>query len=329
MKKIIFILLSLLIISCKNDDQINPGTVPKIKDKKTYEVIIEDDITYGKALIYDEENDNVKETELKLDLYRPNNKSKNRPLFMYIHGGGFYEGTKKQKEIVDLAHYYTSRGWVFASIDYRLNEDKTIPKKFDKTIPKKWYNSGKFLKLPMEFFAMYPAVRDAKAGARWLVANAKKYGINTDYITVGGSSAGAITAIALGISDNKFFKEEIDIVDDPTLNTTNYNQSFKVKTIIDLWGSGVALDAHSLVYLKNHHDKNDPPIFIFHKKNDKFVPFEYAEKLVKKYKFLKIPYAFYPIDKEGHEAWEVSFDDKYIDRLSFEFIVEQQKLIVE
>ena len=42
---------------------------------------------------------------------------------------------------------------------------------------------------------MYAAQRDAKAALRWMVANASTYGINPDYITVGGASAGAITTV--------------------------------------------------------------------------------------------------------------------------------------
>ena len=48
--------------------------------------------------------------------------------------------------------------------------------------------------------AMYAAQRDAKAAVRWIAANSTTYNINLDFITVGGASAGAVTAIALGIS---------------------------------------------------------------------------------------------------------------------------------
>ena len=41
-----------------------------------------------------------------------------------------------------------------------------------------------------QIYAMYPTHRDAKAALRWIIANADNYNINTDYITVGGGSAG-------------------------------------------------------------------------------------------------------------------------------------------
>ena len=42
---------------------------------------------------------------------------------MFIHGGGFTGGTKTKPEIVEMANYYASRGWVFVSIDYRTTEE--------------------------------------------------------------------------------------------------------------------------------------------------------------------------------------------------------------
>ena len=33
------------------------------------------------------------------------------------------EGIKHKPEIVDMANYYASRGWVFVSIDYRTAEE--------------------------------------------------------------------------------------------------------------------------------------------------------------------------------------------------------------
>ena len=45
---------------------------------------------------------------------------------MFIHGGGFRGGTKTKPEIVEMANYYASRGWVFASIDYRTVEELGI-----------------------------------------------------------------------------------------------------------------------------------------------------------------------------------------------------------
>ena len=58
-----------------------------------------------------------------LDVYCPDSDSINRPVLMFIHGGGFKGGIKHKPEIVEMANYYASRGWVYISIDYRTTEE--------------------------------------------------------------------------------------------------------------------------------------------------------------------------------------------------------------
>ena len=114
---------------------------------------------------------------------------------------------------------------------------------------------------------MYLAQRDAKAALRWIVANANTYNINTDFITVGGASAGAITTIALGISNQEDFKDEISIAEDPTLSTTNLNETYDVKSMVYFWGSNLKLDVFEAVYNLEQYDRygsDDPELFMGH-----------------------------------------------------------------
>jgi len=71
------------------------------------EVIIEDNITYGKA----------GDTDLKLDLARPRGNGP-FPAIVFIHGGGWYQGSRQEYrgEIQEAAR----RGYVAATISYRL-----------------------------------------------------------------------------------------------------------------------------------------------------------------------------------------------------------------
>ena len=118
---------------------------------------------------------------------------------------------------------------MFISIDYRLKGHKG-------TVPKQWidYTVNVPKAKAAQFLAVYPAVRDAKAALRWIIANAKTYHIDTNYITVGGGSAGAVTAIGAGISNPEDFRDEIKPNQNPTLASTNPEQSYQIKTIIDL-----------------------------------------------------------------------------------------------
>jgi len=321
--------ISLFLTLSNNTDGISPGLqteIPKVQLDSTYKVLVEYDIEYAKALSHDSINStNFKTIPLKLDVYFPDNDIKSRPAFFFIHGGGFTGGSKQQAQIIQWAKYFTSRGWVFISIDYRLKKDKG-------TVPQEWVDYTD--KLPKkarigQFLAVYPAIRDAKAALRWVVANASAYSINTNYITVGGGSAGAVTAISIGISKQEDFRDEINGKLDPTLSSTNLEQSYQIRTIIDLWGSKVPLDALREVFGHQRFDSNDPSLFIAHGDKDPTVPFSRAEDLKSIYEANGVPFAYYPLKGKGHGAWNATINNKRLEELAFDFIVEQQKLTLE
>ena len=332
MKKILFQILlgTLLVTACGNedDDNIDPITpigTPTVQNASTYQVLFEEDITYAEGLSHQSINStNATAIPLKLDVYQPNNELENRPVFVFIHGGGFIGGSKQQTQIVDLANYYTSRGWVFFSVDYRLRGNIG-------TVPQEWIDLvvGAPVEEASQFLAIYPAHRDAKAALRWVVANADTYKINTDYITVGGGSAGAITAITLGVSNFEDYRDEISIDQDPTLATTNLEQTYQIQTIVNFWGSKVGLDALELLYGHQRFDSNDPPLFTAHGTEDPTVLFSNAVDLKTIYETNGVPFAYYPLEGAGHGAWNAQVDGKRLDELAFEFIVEQQNLVVE
>lgn len=330
--KILFIFTLLLfpfLAFSNDDDGISTGSqneIPIVQSAKTYDVIVEKDIVYAEALSHVSINGTHATTiPLKLDVYVPDNDLGNRPAYMFIHGGGFAGGSKQHARIINLANYYTSRGWVFISIDYRLKKDKG-------TIPQQWKNYSAN-NVPRDkvrqFFAIYPAIRDAKAALRWIVANADTYNINTNYITVGGGSAGAITAISMGISNQEDFRDEIDANQDPTLTSTNLKQLYQIRTIIDLWGSKIALYALKKNYGYQRFDSNDPSLFIAHGTKDSIVPFIRAEELKSIYEINGVPFSYYALEGKKHGAWDATVNNKRLEELAFDFIVEQQNLIVE
>ena len=77
-------------------------------------------------VIVDEHVYNVVNGErLTLDLYRPEFGVESRPVVMVIHGGGWTNGTKR--EFPSLSRYLAARGYVVASIDYRLAPEWRFP----------------------------------------------------------------------------------------------------------------------------------------------------------------------------------------------------------
>ena len=347
---IIFVVL--LLIACKEDAPIvsNNGK-PVVQTQSTYTVLKEEDITFADGLVHDDSSTNSYPIPLKLDVYSPDNTSDNRPVIMFIHGGGFTGGIKHKPEIVDMANFYASRGWVFISIDYRTTEELGViqgmtPEElityYKGMAPQEWIeNTLEGAQSPdqvQQAIAMYLAQRDAKAALRWIVANSETYNINTDYITVGGASAGSITTIALGISNQEDFRDEISISDDPTLSTTNLDENYEVKSMVYFWGSNIKLDVYEGVYGLEQYERyesNDPELFMGHgTAEDPVTPYEEALELQSIYDSLGIHNMLATLTKPngepiGHGAWNGVVDGVGLFQLTFDFLVKRQNLDIE
>ena len=105
---------------------------------------------------------------LVLDLYLPDGGDGPFPAVVYIHGGGWNSGSRGQFR--PQATHMASKGFVGASIDYRLAPGQRFP----------------------------AALHDAKAAVRWLRANASTYNIDPSRIGAAGGSAGGHLAALLG-----------------------------------------------------------------------------------------------------------------------------------
>ncbi|KAJ56829.1 hypothetical protein ACMU_07775 [Actibacterium mucosum KCTC 23349] len=57
----------------------------------------------------------------KYDLYMPANPTRNTPVLVVVHGGGWVAGDKSNKNAIAFkAPHYTAKGYVVASVNYRL-----------------------------------------------------------------------------------------------------------------------------------------------------------------------------------------------------------------
>ena len=122
---------TLFSIACSNDEEpvANPNPDPKpsgaptVQAAPTYDIITTENIVYAQGLSHESLNsENATAVDLLIDAYIPDNDSDNRPAFMFIHGGGFVSGDKQNSAITNLADFYSSRGWAFFSISYRLQD---------------------------------------------------------------------------------------------------------------------------------------------------------------------------------------------------------------
>ncbi len=324
-------ILGLSLAACQEDSAIAPEETPSepslvVRADSTYGFSLTRDIPYAEGLSHDTLNSpSSTRMELKLDAYIPDNEDEKRPAILLIHGGGFVGGDKDGNNMPVFARYFAARGWAAFSINYRLKRDRG-------TVPDAWYQFSLDSLADSHrgtFNAIYPAHRDAKAALRWLFANAATYNIDTNYITVGGGSAGAITSISLGISEPGDFRDEISPSLDPTLATSNPEQPYTIHTLLDFWGSGLGIDLLENVYGHQRFGSNDPPIMIVHGTEDPTVPFEGAETLRAQYIQNGIDHEFYPLEGLGHGPWNATVNGKRLEELSFDFIVEQQNITVE
>lgn len=98
---------------------------------------------------------------LALDVYRPDLASDNRPALIYVHGGGFLFGDKKEQGL-PLCNHMATLGWVCFNVNYRLSPDATWPEHLD----------------------------DVHAAINWVREHAEEYGIDENFIAISGNSAG-------------------------------------------------------------------------------------------------------------------------------------------
>ena len=57
-----------------------------------------------------------------MDIYTPEGDIEvNRPLILYLHGGSYYGGNKSMTDCVDFCETMAKKGYVTASLNYRLS----------------------------------------------------------------------------------------------------------------------------------------------------------------------------------------------------------------
>lgn len=121
---------------------------------------------------------------VKLDLYLPPSSFDEqgpRPVIVYVHGGGWLGGSARTTGAFanwpEALASIAARGYVVASIDYRLAREAPFP----------------------------AAVFDVKDAIRWLRSNAAAYNIDRHRVLIWGSSAGgqlaALAATTCGVAD--------------------------------------------------------------------------------------------------------------------------------
>jgi len=148
------------------------------------------DIEYGKAPTGE---------DLFLDCFFPKGDTTTclRPLVIFIHGGGFHEGSRKMFAAQAICHDLPFKGYVTASISYRLAQEEPY------TLDDLQEEKLDFENPHLDVIHITNAMHDARAAVRYFKKNAELYNIDPERIAIGGASAGGMTAINVGFMDRQ------------------------------------------------------------------------------------------------------------------------------
>lgn len=222
-----------------------------------HKVEIQSDIVYAKP----------GERSLMINLHMPQGIER-PPLILFIHGGGWKGGNRKNCKIAWVA----AHGYAIASIDYRLSQE-----------------------------AIFPAqIHDCKGALRWLRAHQEEYQYDASRIVVAGTSAGghlaALMATSGGVKelegDTAGHRDQsarvqgaLDYYGPTDFIMRSTNQPAKTEdpkgSVYKLLG-GPVKENQELARLASpvtHITDDDPPLLILHGKKDTTVYLPQSERI--------------------------------------------------
>ena len=201
---------------------------------------------------------------LKMDIYSPTGDTfTNRPVIIFAHPGGFFSGSKNVDDMMAFCDYFSRKGYVTATIDYRLGFN---------IISNIAMHSTR---------AVYRGLQDGRTAIRYFRANASTYGIDPNKVYFVGSSAGAFIALHSIYLDQISEKPiETGVVQYSNITSpfshiapdlggldigTNLTYNGKPDAIISLWGG---IQNTNLIT-----SNNNTPVFLVHGEADSTVSF--------------------------------------------------------
>jgi len=224
----------------------------------------------------------IKQDTLKLDFYHTDNDNNiNKPLLIYVHGGGFSGGSRNDDYITNFANKIVQEGFSVASISYRL------------TMKRKGF--GCDVKSKYKIKAFDSASKDISYAVNFILKNQNQFNINPDKIVISGSSAGAEAVLNLAYVYDKNILP----------------RKFKFAGVIGLAGAITSLDrinAETAIPTQLFHGSNDNLVSYYiaahHycKKNTKGDLMLYGSRAIAdRLKGLGKSYYLYSIIGGGHE----------------------------
>jgi acetyl esterase/lipase len=194
------------------------------------------------------------------------------PVLVYIHGGAWVIGDKRQQGI-PMMHELIQRGWVCVAINYRLSPKATWP----------------------------DHIVDCKRAVAWVRAHIAEYGGDPSFIAVsGGSAGGHLSALVALTPDDPDWQPGFEDAD------TSVDACIPYYGVYDMTGDPEQSGAYGPGLLELLEEKvmklpiegnrpvfeqasptcrvtsSAPPMFVFHGVNDTLVPLEVARRFVQR-----------------------------------------------
>ncbi len=211
-------------------------------------------------------------SELKLDLYLPQDRRRPVPTLVFIHGGGWVEEVKESYVLYLLP--YLSLGWAVVNVEYRLGRNSLAP----------------------------AAVEDCRCALRWVTRHAKEHNLDTSKIVLTGTSAGGHLALTTGMLPASSIFDRRCPTDDSTRWTEGTEPPLKVAAIVNWFGitdvanllEGPNARHYAIEWFGNMSNREElarqvspinlvrpglPPVITVHGDADPVVPFSHATRL--------------------------------------------------
>ena len=220
--------------------------------------------------------------QLYLDFYTPEHVHDSTICLVYVFGGGFIGGHRDGKWEKAYFKQLVDKGFMVASIDYRLGL-------------KGAKNIGVFNTDPVEK-AIYMATEDAISALHYLLEHAKELKVNKDYMVMIGSSAGAITSLQVDYAMCNGF-----------LNSDILPEDFRLAGVVSY--AGAIFSHEGKVQYRN---REPAPTMMFHGMMDNLVSYKGisffnvgfygTDALVKRFEKYDYPYFARRFEGYGHSV---------------------------
>jgi acetyl esterase/lipase len=202
-------------------------------------------------------------TTLKMDIYQPSGDTNtSRPVVIFCFGGGFVNGSRTEASMVKLCQAFAKRGYVAASIDYRLGMNLS-----DEQLSKR---------------AVYRGIQDGRSAIRFFRRNAATYKVNANKIFISGHSAGGFVALHNIYLDNdserpastRLYNGRPDL---GGLDAIGDNKTFSNGATVSGKANGAVSFAGALGEVSYIQSSTDTPSALFHSSDDGTVPYNSGE----------------------------------------------------